>query len=187
MKKFKNLVTILSVMLILTGLSMLPSENAFAYTTFDSTNTAYVTTATVNVRSGAGTSYSSYGTLPDNTAICPGLIEGTSGSWTKIQLYSSSSSSTTYGYISSSYLTKTTTNRRYTATSNVNVRTGAGTSYSEVYTVSAGNTQILFYGYKVSANGYSWVPVFECTKKTTVGSSSYYITSFGWTAIAFYS
>jgi len=95
----------------------------------------------LNVRSGAGTSYSVVTTVSNGTKV---TVLSESNGWSKIQFGS------TTGWVSSSYLTTSTSTTTppptttKTATVNVsgslNVRSGAGTSYSIVTTVSNGTT-----------------------------------------------
>ena len=101
--------------------------------------TQYVnSTSGLNVRSGAGTTYSKLGTLEYKEKV---TVLSTSNGWAKINYNGQT------GYISSSYLqttvpggttsennnSSTTTTVKYVnATSGLNVRSGAGTSYSKI-------------------------------------------------------
>ena len=99
----------------------------------------------LNVRSGAGTSYSSIGLLSNGAQV---EIVETSGSWYKIKYGSG------YGYVSKDYVTvssnsnsgsnngnsSSTTTQSGTVKANggLNVRSGAGTSYSSIGLLSNG-------------------------------------------------
>ena len=101
--------------------------------------TQYVnSTSGLNVRSGAGTTYSKLGTLEYKEKV---TVLSTSNGWAKINYNGQT------GYVSSSYLqttvpggttsennnSSTTTTVKYVnATSGLNVRSGAGTSYSQI-------------------------------------------------------
>nr|WP_295734279.1 C40 family peptidase [uncultured Intestinibacter sp.] len=101
--------------------------------------TQYVnSTSGLNVRSGAGTTYSKLGTLEYKEKV---TVLSTSNGWAKINYNGQT------GYVSSSYLqttvpggttsennnSSTTTIVKYVnATSGLNVRSGAGTSYSKI-------------------------------------------------------
>ena len=101
--------------------------------------TQYVnSTSGLNVRSGAGTTYSKIGTLEYKEKV---TVLSTSNGWAKINYNGQT------GYVSSSYLqttvpggttsennnSSTTTTVKYVnATSGLNVRSGAGTSYSKI-------------------------------------------------------
>ena len=101
----------------------------------------------LNVRSGAGTNYSVIGSLSNGAKV---EIVETSGSWYKIKYGSG------YGYISKDYVTvssssnsgsssssssSTTTTQSGTvkASGGLNVRSGAGTSYSVIGSLSNGS------------------------------------------------
>ena len=104
--------------------------------------TQYVnSTSGLNVRSGAGTTYSKLGTLEYKEKV---TVLSTSNGWAKINYNGQT------GYVSSSYLqttvpggttsennnSSTTTTVKYVnATSGLNVRSGAGTSYSKIGTL----------------------------------------------------
>lgn len=108
-----------------------------------SSSTSYIGTATItantlNVRSGAGTSYSSIGSLKKGDKV---KVIKKSGTWYQIQFTSSKT-----GWISADYVNytannsnsgSTTTNKTGVVTANsLNVRSGAGTSYSKVGALS---------------------------------------------------
>lgn len=185
MRQMKRIFTMMLVIVFgLTVTIVIPNERVEAYSTLNYNPTVYITTENVNVRSGPGTSYSSYGILPVNTVIAEGQQKGKSGNWTKFRIWSGGTEK--IGYIESSYIKSTSSNRLYQAKSNVNIRKGPGTSYSTIVTVPKGSGQLLFYGYKISADGYEWVADCYCDANQRIGSSSYYICSKGWTAIQCY-
>ncbi|RFM19437.1 mannosyl-glycoprotein endo-beta-N-acetylglucosamidase [Clostridium botulinum] len=165
------------------GIVGMQSDKAYAYST-GSTFTIYITTSDVNIRKGPGTSYESYGVVPKYTAIDTGQVKETSGGWSKVEMVKSGSVKT--GYIKSSYLRKSTSNRFYKATSNVKVRKGPGTSYSAITTVPKNADQLLFYDYKVYANGHNWVADLSCKVNSPVGSTGYDIIGLSWTAFDYY-
>ncbi len=97
------------------------------------TITQYVTATTLNVRSGAGTSYSVLGSLSKGTKV---EVISTTNGWSKISYNGST------GYVSSQYLsdntTSTNTTTKYVTATTLNVRSGAGTSYSVLGSLSKG-------------------------------------------------
>ncbi|WP_161515556.1 SH3 domain-containing protein [Priestia megaterium] len=106
-------------------------------TTPPSESTTYtVTASTLNVRSGAGTSYASIGSVTKGQKLS---VVSKSGSWYKINYNGRT------GYVSSDYVqaSGTTTppaeSTTYTVTaSTLNVRSGAGTSYASIGSVTKG-------------------------------------------------
>ena len=109
-----------------------------------STTKATVTATSLNVRSGAGTSYSVITKLPKGTVV--DVLESASNGWKKIK-----TSGGTTGWVSGSYLTtgvveypstdNSTSQTSYKATVNtdsLNMRKGAGTSYSVITKLSNG-------------------------------------------------
>ena len=97
------------------------------------TITQYVTATTLNVRSGAGTSYPVLGSLSKGTKV---EVISTTNGWSKISYNGST------GYVSSQYLsdntTSTNTTTKYVTATTLNVRSGAGTSYSVLGSLSKG-------------------------------------------------
>ena len=95
--------------------------------------TGVVNASSLNLRSGAGTNYSSLGLLNKNTSL---EILSQTGSWYKVRCTLNGSQKT--GYVHSSYVTKTATSNNSTQTTGtgvvnadvLNVRSGAGTSNS---------------------------------------------------------
>ena len=109
-----------------------------------STTKATVTATSLNVRSGAGTSYSVITKLPKGTVV--DVLESASNGWKKIK-----TSGGTTGWVSGEYLTtgsagnsstnNSTSQTSYKATVNtdsINMRKGAGTSYSVITKLSNG-------------------------------------------------
>ena len=109
-----------------------------------STTKATVTATSLNVRSGAGTSYSVITKLPKGTVV--DVLESASNGWKKIK-----TSGGTTGWVSGDYLTtgsagnsstdNSTSQTSYKATVNtdsLNMRKGAGTSYSVITKLSNG-------------------------------------------------
>ena len=99
----------------------------------DYSYTKYVIATTLNVRSGAGTSYSVLGSLSKGTKV---EVISTTNGWSKISYNGST------GYVSSQYLsdntTSTNTTTKYVTATTLNVRSGAGTSYSVLGSLSKG-------------------------------------------------
>lgn len=175
----------IAILLAIVIMLVIPSEEAEAYSNLNYTGSVYVTTADVNVRSGPGTSYESYGILPKYTAIEGGQIRGESGNWTKFRIWTKSGKEKV-GYINTTYIKKTTSNRVYTATTSVNLRSGPSVSFSIVATLDKNSGQQLYYGYKVTANGYTWVATEDCDINQKIGSSTYYICAKAWTVFSYY-
>ena len=109
-----------------------------------STTKATVTATSLNVRSGAGTSYSVITKLSKGTVV--DVIESASNGWKKVK-----TSNGTTGWVSGDYLTtgsagnsstnNSTSQTSYKATVNtdsLNMRKGAGTSYSVITKLSKG-------------------------------------------------
>ena len=135
----------------------------------------------LNVRSGAGTSYSVIGSLSNGAKV---EIVETSGSWYKIKYGSG------YGYVSKDYVTVSSTSNSDSSSNNntsatttqtgtikvngaLNVRSGAGTSYSVIGSLSNGaNVEIVETSgswYKIKyGSGYGYVS----KDYVTVSSSS---------------
>lgn len=115
--------------------------------TTTSIGTGVVVPATLNVRSGAGTSYSKVGTLYKGNKV---TLVKKSGSWYQIKY------GTISGWVSGDYLTVTTSAGSNSNTSSgtttttktgvvsssaaLNIRSGAGTSYSKVGSAPVGAT-----------------------------------------------
>ena len=101
----------------------------------DPSANAYVNTASLNVRSGAGTKYSKIGVLYQNEKV---TVLSTSNGWSKIQ------SGRWTGYVYAKYLTAiggtpstpitppAASSEMYVNTTSLNVRSGASTKYSKI-------------------------------------------------------
>lgn len=146
----------------------------------EASSATYKTTTDLNMRSGASTSYKVVKVLKKGTSVS---YISTHGSWYKVSVDGKT------GYVSSKYVTKVTpspsqtptataTTVKYQTTGNLNMRTGASTSYS-VVTVLAKGTVVDYVSksgtwFKVTANGKTgWVSSSYLTKVSgTVSSSS---------------
>ena len=139
-----------------------------------STTKATVTATSLNVRSGAGTSYSVITKLPKGTVV--DVLESASNGWKKIK-----TSGGTTGWVSGEYLTtgsagnsstnNSTSQTSYKATVNtdsLNMRKGAGTSYSVITKLSKGK---VVYVLESASNGWKKIK----TSNGTIGwvSGSY--------------
>ncbi|SCH38375.1 C40 family peptidase [Romboutsia sp. Marseille-P6047] len=97
-----------------------------------------VTATTLNVRSGAGTNYSKIGTLSKGDEVS---VISESNGWAKINYKG------TNGYVSSDYIvskdnsgssSESITSYKIVTATTLNVRSGPGTSYSKITTISYG-------------------------------------------------
>lgn len=124
--------------------------------TVSSTGTVYVTTGSVNFRTGPSTSYSVIRKLTSGTKV--ELISKYSSTWYKVSVNG------TTGYLSSKYLSQSVstsapaTSGTYVTTGSVNFRTGPSTSYSVIRKLSSGTKVELISKYsstwyKVSVSG----------------------------------
>lgn len=93
-----------------------------------------ITANSVNFRTGPGTNYSSMGKLNKGYKV---EYIGTSGSWTKIK-YNGKTGYAYSDYVSTSSTSNNVTIKVVTATT-LNVRSGAGTNYSKIGTLSKGS------------------------------------------------
>ena len=145
------------------------SNNTTTTPSTSTTGTIKVNNA-LNVRSGAGTSYSVIGSLKNGATV---EIVETSGSWYKIKYGSG------YGYVSKDYVTVSSSNNNSSSNSTtttpststtgtikvndtLNVRSGAGTSYSVIGSLKNGATieivETVNSWYKIKFNnGYGYV------------------------------
>lgn len=129
-------------------------------TTAKETLVKYKTTANLNYRKGAGTSYATVGTLKKGKTVevVNGYSKKANGyTWYKIKI------SGKYYYAVSGYLKKVTTAKKtlvtYKTTENLNYRTGAGTSYQVAGTITKGKNVSVVNGYSKKANGYTWYKI----------------------------
>ena len=158
-----------------TSVSTNTNTNSGSTATTSVSKTVYVTASSLNVRSGAGTSYSVIGGVANGKAVS---VVGSANGWYKIKYGSG------YGYINSSYTSssaprsssaaapsntssqptvsssKATT--MYSTTADLKVRSGRGTSYSAIGSLSRGQAVTVVdtsnYWYKVQyGGGYGYV------------------------------
>ena len=136
------------------------------------TKGTYKTTAGVNMRSGAGTKYDVVKLLAKNTQLI--VTSVSNANWYKVKLYNGST-----GYVKSSYLSYVSSSTSvpkgtYRTTGKVNMRSGAGASYSVVSNLSKG-TQLIVTGNTAS----KWYKVKLYNGKTGYVRNSYleYISS----------
>ena len=142
-------------------------------TTQTSTKTYYATTDNLKVRTGAGTSYSIYKSINTGTAV--NVISNMNNGWSKVSMDGKTL------YISTSYLsttkpsstttTQTSTKTYYVTTDNLNIRTGAGTSYSIYKKVNTGTAVNVISN---MSNGWSKISM---DGKTVYASTSYLSTT----------
>lgn len=149
--------------------------------TTDVNYTRYVSTqsANLNVRSGAGTSYSVIGSLAKGTQV---TVTQVKGNWSYI-------SSPINGWVSSSYLsasavstTSSSSSSSYTkyvntSSKNLNVRSGAGTGYSVIGSLAKGTAVTVSrtsgsWSY-ITSPMTGWVSSSYLSSSTTSSSSSY--------------
>ena len=135
-------------------------------TTISNNNTSYVgkgigqATAkqTMNVRSGAGTSYPSYCTIKKNTQV--EVLEVLSNGWLKIVYtkaaegfaYTSNKNNAYYKYTENTYEGK------YVTTGNLNMRSGAGTTNKSLLVIPKGKT-VTCTGEHQNVDGVEWLQV----------------------------
>ena len=164
------------------------SNNSGSSTTTTTQSGTIKVSGALNVRSGAGTSYSVIGSLSNGANV---EIVETSGSWYKIKYGSG------YGYVSKDYVTvSSSSNSNSGSTSNsgsstttttqsgtikvsgaLNVRSGAGTSYSVIGSLSNGaNVEIVETSgswYKIKyGSGYGYVSKDYVTVSSSSNSNS---------------
>jgi uncharacterized protein YgiM (DUF1202 family) len=131
-----------------------PTETPTPTPTPAQTGTVVNCTTSVNVRSGPGTSYTVIGSAPKGAKYA---VLGQSGSWYKMDFNGQT------GYISTSYLSVTTTTPPsptgtvVNCTTGVNVRSGPGTSYVVIGSAPKGTTYAVLgqsgSWYKIGFNG----------------------------------
>ncbi len=126
----------------------------------------YINGSYVNLRSGAGTSYSVVTTMSNNTAFSYVDSKLYNDNWYKIKLLSNSKT----GYVHKDYVKSATTTTGYVNSSDVNLRSGAGTNYSVVTTMSK-NTKFTY----ISTSLYSsnWYHIMLSNGKTGYIYKSY--------------
>ncbi|MGL5695300.1 MAG: SH3 domain-containing protein, partial [Peptostreptococcaceae bacterium] len=160
--------------------------------TSTSKKTGTVTTDTLNVRSGAGTNYNKIGTVKKGAKV---TILSTSKGWHKIEMSGGKT-----GWVSADYIKITSTGSSNSGSSNnngsnsgsdsstskktgtvtadaLNVRSGAGTSYSKVGSLKKGakvailSTSKGWYKIEMSGSKTGWVSA-DYIKITSTGSSN---------------
>ncbi|MCH5297054.1 MAG: SH3 domain-containing protein [Ruminococcus sp.] len=99
----------------------------------------YISDSSVNLRSGAGTSYSIVTTMSKNTAFSFVDSKTYNSNWYKIKLLSNSKT----GYVHKDYAKSASSEKGYVNSTEVNLRSGAGTNYSIVTTMSK-NTKFTY-------------------------------------------
>lgn len=121
-----------------------------------------VTTAALNLRSGAGTGYSVIVTLWDGA---PATITGAPVAANGYTWYPVRTGYGTEGWVAGEFLSAgTVSNPKFpvgstaTSTTNLNVRGGAGLSYSVIVTLWNGAV-VTITGDPVAASGYTWYPI----------------------------
>ena len=98
-------------------------------TAFAATEYKVITADAVNFRSGPSTSYLSLGSFNKGDKV---EYLGTSGSWVKVKYNNKT------GYVYGSYVGNYATTTKYVTATTLNVRSGAGTSYSVLGSLSKG-------------------------------------------------
>ena len=135
-KQFRRMGSAVAAMLCAVSLTVTALPNvARAVTTAQ-------TTDYLNLRTGAGKSYSVLLTMPKGTEVT--VLEDSQGEWAKVRLssgqegYCSKAYLTTEGTLSTSTYGALGTGEAAVTTANLNVRKGAGTSYGIVTTLAEG-------------------------------------------------
>lgn len=126
--------------------------------------TTYVTTSVLHYRTGCGTNYASKGTVAKGKPVnvVYGWYKSVNGvKWYKVKIGSS------YYYMQGSYL-KYEARVKYTTTSKLNYRTGAGTSYTVKGSFAKGASVQVVKGWSKKVSGSTWY-------KVRVGNSYYYV------------
>ncbi|MGM9532843.1 SH3 domain-containing protein [Intestinibacter sp.] len=119
--------------------------------------TTYITTNRLNMRKGPGTGYAKIGTLNQGEKVVA-IEKSSDGKWVKIK-YNSQEAWVSLDYLKKEETQSTTNeiklNSNYKTTGNLNMRTGASTSYSRIATLPLGTVVTPT---KISADG-EWVQV----------------------------
>lgn len=138
-----------------------------------------VAKAAMNIRSGAGTTYSSYGTISKGTAV--EVLEVLSNGWYKIvwpgascgYAYTSNKNGAYYTYTAKTTAAASTSSAKpavakyadnsvkgtYKTTANLNMRTNAGTGNNIIHTIPKGETVQCYKYYNVASDGKKWLYV----------------------------
>ena len=126
----------------------------------------------INIRSGAGTGYSSYGAIKKGTAV--EVLEVLSSGWYKIvwpsascgYAYTSNVNGAYYSYTANKQTAKTDSARskdaklagKYQVTTDLHLRAGAGTEKASLCIMKKGDT-VHNYGYYTDVSGTKWLYV----------------------------
>lgn len=149
MKAAKRLIALILLAAVL--VTSFPLDGFTGFTAYAAEITKLTVTGdVVNVRKGAGTSYSKVTTVDRSTVLTSlGSSKDSSGTvWYKVEVNGQA------GYISSQYVSASTTRAAQTLTvtgDNVYVRKGAGTSYDYITTVRKGSSYAILGTQKDSA------------------------------------
>lgn len=137
-KLFVRIVCIVLVLFLVGSITAvaITSMNAGA---ISSGGYGYISDSYVNLRSGAGTSYSVVTTMNKNTAFTFMDSKTYNSNWYKIKLLSNSKT----GYVHKDYAKSASSDTGYVNSTEVNLRSGAGTNYSIVTTMSK-NTKFTY-------------------------------------------
>ncbi|MGM9535457.1 MAG: SH3 domain-containing protein, partial [Intestinibacter sp.] len=102
--------------------------------------TTYITTNRLNMRKGPGTSYAKIGTLNQGQKVVA-IEKSSDGKWVKIK-YNSQEAWVSLDYLKKEETQSTTStiklNSNYKTTGNLNMRSGAATSYARIATLPMG-------------------------------------------------
>lgn len=129
MKRKMKLSLAIMMVALLTLAAVAPSFAA-SYTVKAATGKVEVTAGNLNVRSGPGTNYSVVSSLKKGDVL---ERTGTSGSWTRVKL-----SSGTEAFVFTKYVKVVTASGQYASTTNLRVRSGPSTKYSQIGSLKKG-------------------------------------------------
>lgn len=165
MNKVKKLVSLLLCLAMIFALSVTAFANYDtdaveaneARATITVGGDGFVTGTGVNLRSGPGTNYATYGTVYKPDAF---TVDAIYSSWYKVTMKDGGLSGTT-GYISSSYATggRSLNKWRVSAQSGANLRAGAGVNNTALCLLSYGVTFYVTGESWNSSEGYTWYKV----------------------------
>lgn len=166
MKRFTLFISFVLTVMFIVAIFAFASPSVSAADSGSTAGKITTTSSALNVRSGAGSSYSIIAGISRGSYIT--LISKT-GSWWKVE-YSSGQ----YGYCSDEYITSVISTAGYvnTASTSLNVRTGAGASYSIQGVIPRGTSVLIL----SEANGWSKI-LYNGTQTGYVSSS--YIKKYG--------
>lgn len=156
MSKVKKVISILLCMVIVLGCVFYGGISTLAL----SNRHGYISDSGVNIRSGAGTSYTSLGKLALNTPVLvTGVAFDSNGArWYK--LTATTSTGNINGYVRSDYVVITGSDKTYSATvtGNANVRTVPGT-WNDIVTKLSSGTIVTVIGTEDDRDGDMWYHV----------------------------